>query len=63
MDASDQIFISGGFMGTLKYTDNDSLISTGAFDMFIIKLDEWDANLGQECRNRGESTIIYSPFH
>ena len=51
-------------MGTLKYTDNDSLVSTGAFDMFILKLDETrDSNLGQKCRNRCKSTIINCAFH
>ncbi len=62
VDGNNDIIISGGFTGTLKYTDNDSLISTGAYDMFIIKLDEfgtpiWGRNAGTGVRLQSSTAL------
>jgi len=46
------IIISGGFLGTLKYSDTDSIESSGLFDIFLISLNSsgdvsWGRNIGQ----------------
>ena len=39
VDANGNIYVTGAFFGTAYFTDTDSLVSTGNFDVFIAKYD------------------------
>lgn len=51
VDLDNNIYVSGGFKGYLKFSDSDSIESTGLFDAFVAKYDDngnaiWARNSG-----------------
>lgn len=56
IDNDQNIYISGGFQGNIKYSPADSMQSTGEFDLFIMKLDEFGNNIWARNAGSGESS-------
>jgi len=51
LDSLSNIYISGGFQGSIKISETDSILSQGAHDMFLMKIDTageilWAKNAG-----------------
>ncbi|MFH0757928.1 MAG: hypothetical protein V2B15_11625, partial [Bacteroidota bacterium] len=62
------IYAAGGFKGTLHYSPTDTIVSSGGFDMFLVKLDFdgntiWCKDYGQGAKHQRASalTVLENP--
>ncbi|MDF1573608.1 MAG: T9SS type A sorting domain-containing protein [Bacteroidales bacterium] len=66
IDQDNNIYVSGGFQSYLKYSDSDSIQSTGVYDAFIVKYDDsgnalWARNCGAGALFQGTTALEVSP--
>jgi len=62
IDSNDDIYITGGYRTYLKYSQTDSLLSTGGFDLFMAKYSKlgdviWIRNTGEGSSNQRPTSI------
>jgi hypothetical protein len=60
--ADDNLYMLGAYRNIIKFTDEDSLESSGGFDTFLAKYDPdgnflWAKNLGESANNERPSTL------